>query len=78
MTAPSPHAPSTFTLVPATEAFTEVVLEIITTATWPDGSPLIDVDEMVLRRELGNKIRASAYALAATVMLPSASFGGLR
>ncbi|MGL5824996.1 MAG: hypothetical protein ACRCYU_09300 [Nocardioides sp.] len=63
--------PCTFTPAPSPEAFSEAVLEILQTATWPDGSALIDVDEQILRRELGQKIRASAYALAATAaMLP--------
>ncbi|WP_203338598.1 hypothetical protein [Nocardioides limicola] len=69
------YGPSTFT----PEAFTEAVLETLRGATWPDGSPLIEVDEQILRREIVNKIRTSAYAFAATAaILPGSVFGGAR
>lgn len=54
---------------PAPEAFTDTVLQIVAGATWPDGSRLIEVDEAILRRELGNKIRAAAYALAGSAAI---------
>lgn len=54
---------------PAPEAFADAVLQILAGATWPDGSRLIEVDETILRRELGNKIRAAAYALAGSAAI---------
>lgn len=68
-------APYSPVAVPAPEAFTDAVLEIITSATWPDGSPLVDVAEEVLRRELGHQLRAAAYTLAATSALMPAAVG---
>jgi hypothetical protein len=66
---------------PAPEAFTDTVLQILASATWPDGSRLVEVDEAILRRELGNKIRAAAYALAGSAAIQqflTASIGDSR
>lgn len=56
-------------------AFTEAVLEAITAATWPDGSPLVDAAPEVLRARLAPQILQSAYALAA---ISSITPGGAR
>jgi len=56
-------------------AFTEAVLEAITAATWPDGSPLVDAAPEVLRARLAPQILQSAYALAA---ISSVTQGGAR
>lgn len=67
-------------LAPTTEeAFTEEVLKIITMATWPDGSALVDVADEVLRRRLSPQLLAAAKVLAATTALRTgASIGGVR
>lgn len=66
---------------PAPEAFTDTVLQILSSATWSDGSRMIEVDEAILRREIGNKIRAAAYALAGSAAIQqflTASIGDSR
>lgn len=61
------------------EVFTEEILRIITMATWPDGSALVDVADEVLRRGLAPQVLAAARVLAATTALSTgASIGGVR
>lgn len=59
-----------FTAESAAEVFTDAVLETIATATWPDGSVLIDIDKKILRQRLANQIHDSALAMLA-VPVPS-------
>lgn len=56
-------------------AFAEAVLEVIGAATWPDGSPLVDVAHDVLRAKLAPQILSAAYSLAA---ISAATHGGAR
>lgn len=64
---------------PAPEAFVEEVLQIITKATWPDGSALVDIADEVLRRSLAPQLVAAAQVLAASSVLSAhASIGGPR
>lgn len=71
ITAPCPDTSTHRPLEDASSAmaFTEAVLEALTSATWPDGTPLIDVHESVLRRELSPKLLDAASALAAVTLL---------
>lgn len=72
-------ATATAGLAPAPEVFTAEVLKIITTATWPDGSALVDVADEVLRRNLAPQLLAAAEVLATAAALRAhASIGGLR
>lgn len=60
------------TMIPpaqAPESFTDAVLATITEATWPDGSPMVDVDPGVLREYLGPRLLAVAASFAAAVAL---------
>ncbi len=58
----------------AADALTATVLEILSAATWPDGSTLIDVDPAVLQRTVAPQINTAARVLAAAAIL----HGGLR
>lgn len=69
------HPTQEQTPAPAPEAFVDAVLDILAAATWPDGSPLIDVAPTVLRDRVATQILAAAHVLAAVSAL---NRGGLR
>lgn len=62
-------------LLSGPHAFTEAVLAAISTAEWPDGSPLVDVAPEVLRDRLAPRILEAAFSLAA---ISSVTAGGAR
>lgn len=74
---PAPGVPNRDDEAPAPAVFAEAVMQQILAARWPDGSPLVDVDESVLRRELVCKIQTTAYAFAVTVIMAPSSIGRL-
>ena len=51
----------------AAGGFTAAVLEAIVSATWPDGSPLVEVAPEVLQARLAPAILDSATALVASL-----------
>lgn len=57
------------TLGPASRVFTEATLGLLENATWPDGSPLIDVAPEVLRATLEPELSALAATTLATAEL---------
>lgn len=62
--------PEPFSAESAAEAFTDAVLEAIVTATWPDGSILVDIDKEILRQRLAPQIHDAALAML-TVPVPT-------
>lgn len=62
--------PEPFSAESAAETFAEAVLETIATATWPDGSILIDIDKEILRQRLATQIHDAALTLL-TVPVPT-------